>query len=79
MGHIKRSHLAAAKCATPENSSSLLDEGAKLLNPLVEQIIKFELESRNLSQLRDILIPKLLSGDITVLDDLTQAEEVDGQ
>lgn len=64
MGHIKRDALEKAEVIIPD------DEGfrqiGKLLAPLYEQIINNRIESRNLSQLRDTILPKLMSGEISV-------------
>ena len=64
MGHIKRSHLADAHCAIP--SDDLVEEGTKKLSPMIDVLIRNELESRTLGDLRDALLPKLLSGEISV-------------
>ena len=62
MGHIKRSHLAEAKCAVPCEILSNLDMIRELLGKQIEQ----RLESRTLVEIRDTLLPKLLSGDLEV-------------
>jgi len=61
MGHIKRSHLAEAKCAVPNvdlNDFNVIGE-------LIEKQIEQQLENSNLEQLRNSLLPKLLSGELS--------------
>mgnify|MGYP005847428465 CR=1 FL=1 len=64
MGHIKRSHLKEAKCAIP--TSELLEFGKQHIEPLLAQGLHLKLESRNLAELRDTLLPKLISGEIGI-------------
>lgn len=71
MGHIKRSHLAEAMCAVPD--ASLEDFG--IIGNLLEKQIKQRLESSLLNELRDTLLPKLLSGEIS-LNEVATKEEV---
>jgi len=75
MGHIKRSHLSAARCAIPGDTQ--LTVGSKVLDPLIAQMTSLDLQSRTLSQLRETLLPKLLSGELTVSEAETLTEEVD--
>jgi type I restriction enzyme, S subunit len=64
MGHIQRYHLSEAKVVVP--IAPLLERGNVIIRPLLQLIIKNKLESRNLSSIRDALLPKLLSGEIPV-------------
>lgn len=64
MGHIQRKHLSEAKALIPR--SELLDEMTVIVQPLVEQSIQKNLESKMLEKVRDALIPKLLSGELPV-------------
>ena len=48
----------------------------QLVAALRQRIIANELESFSLSQLRDTLLPKLLSGELTIPDAMAQTEEV---
>ncbi len=66
MGHIKRGHLKEAMCVVP--SPYLLEELSGIMEPIVERTIANELESRTLSQTRDLLLPKLMSCEIRVGD-----------
>lgn len=64
MGHIKRSDLDEAICLVPNIDE--LDKMTEQFNPIME---KLEINSRQiqtLENLRDTLLPKLLSGEIKV-------------
>lgn len=75
MGHIKRSALADSKVLIPEQS--VLDELTKTMQPIVDRMILNKVENRQLSNLRNALLPKLMSGeiDITKLDITNQNME----
>jgi restriction endonuclease S subunit len=62
MGHIKRHHLTDAKCVVPP--ADVLAKVGALMEPLVERMVANDLESRTITELRDILLPKLISGDL---------------
>lgn len=64
MGHIKREALENAEVIIPDEDSYL--QLGDLLAPLYEQVINNRVESRKLSQLRDSLLPKLMTGEISV-------------
>jgi type I restriction enzyme S subunit len=64
MGHIQRGHLTAAKVLIP--SRPLLDVMSSIISPLIEQLIANRIQSRTLANLRDTLLPKLLSGEISI-------------
>lgn len=61
MGHIQRRHLSTAMTICPPNEA--LEKFSLIMNPLLEQTIKNDLESRSLAQLRDTLLPKLVTGE----------------
>ena len=63
MGHIQRGHLTAAKVLVPP--PDLLKVMTRIMAPLIEQIIANRTQSSILAILRDTLLPKLLSGEIT--------------
>jgi len=64
MGHIQRHHLSeAAVLIPPHNKMKAMDAR---MSPLIEKIIANNLESRTLNELRDALLPKLLSGAVRV-------------
>ena len=62
MGHIKRHHLSEAKCAVPDLTrfAATNDTFSDLLAKRISNV----LESRSLAALRDVLLPKLISGQI---------------
>ena len=62
MGHIKREHLASAKCTIP--TDALIAKGNKLIGSLLEKQIEQRLEANTLAETRYTLLPKLLSGEI---------------
>lgn len=62
MGHIKRQHLAEAFCLVPEEQ--LISKAGESIRPLIEKMLSSRLESEELTQLRDTLLPKLLSGEL---------------
>ena len=64
MGHIKRSALADSKVLIPERA--VLDGLTKSMQPIVDQMILNKIENRQLSDLRNALFPKLMSGKIDV-------------
>lgn len=66
MGHIKRSDLSDAKVFVPSQDYYTLLNG--IITPMVDKIIALRCESRRLAQLRDTLLPKLMSGEIDVSD-----------
>ncbi|MDT8398572.1 MAG: restriction endonuclease subunit S [Pseudomonadales bacterium] len=66
MGHIQRGHLKAAMTICPPDD--VVERMGVVMAPLVEQAIQNELESRNLAQLRDTLLPKLISGELRIKD-----------
>lgn len=64
MGHIKRRDLTNAKVVIPsEREFTDLD---RLLNPIIEQMINNGIESRRLTRVRTLLLPKLLAGQINL-------------
>ena len=66
MGHIKRGELDKAKTVIPDNKN--MQRIDALMMPIFEQIIASELESRRLAELRDTLLPRLMSGELKVND-----------
>lgn len=64
MGHIKREHLASAKCAIP--TDDILLKGTELIGSPLEEQIQQRLETNTLAETRDSLLPKLLSGDLPI-------------
>ena len=64
MGHIKRGELDKAKVIIPDSDN--LTRIDALMDPIFNQIISNEIESRRLATLRDALLPKLMSGELKV-------------
>lgn len=66
MGHIKRDALEKAEVLIPSNKD--YQEIGNKLKPIYDQIINNRVESRKLVALRDTLLPKLMSGEISATD-----------
>ena len=66
MGHIQRGHLKAAMALCPPEN--VLERLGVVMAPLVAQSIHNEVESRSLAQLRDTLLPKLISGELRIAE-----------
>jgi len=64
MGHIKRSHLSESYVLVP--NSTLLGKMTTIIEPLVEKQIANKIACRTLANIRDALLPKLISGEIRV-------------
>lgn len=66
MGHIQRKHLTDARIAVaPPESMKKFDS---VIASLFDQLVSNEQQSRSLAQLRDTLLPKLISGELRVSD-----------
>lgn len=64
MGHIKRTELEKANIIIPTQDK--LSEINKIMSPIITKIIKHRVEMRKLAQLRDSLLPQLMSGDLKI-------------
>ncbi|GHU52840.1 restriction endonuclease [Clostridia bacterium] len=64
MGHIKREALERAEVLIPSETDYQTLDG--LLSPIMEQMIIVRIDSRKLTNLRDTLLPRLMSGELTV-------------
>lgn len=64
MGHIQRHHLTEAKVIIPDESDMVLLND--IMEPIVEKMIANNIESRTLAELRDTLLPKLMSSQVRV-------------
>ena len=64
MGHIKRGELDTSYAIVLDDEKMKELDG--LMSPIIEQIINNNVECRNLTTLRDTLLPKLMSGEIDV-------------
>jgi type I restriction enzyme S subunit len=74
MGHIKREHLAQAKIVIPSDGN-IVAIADKLIAPIYERIHANERESSILAGIREALLPKLLSGELRIL----QAKKMMGE
>jgi type I restriction enzyme S subunit len=70
MGHIQRHHLSSALTLVPNKEA--LDYMNRHMQSQIDKLIANDLESRTLTNLRDALLPRLLSGEIRV----KEAEEL---
>ena len=66
MGHIKRHHLSDAAVVVPDRE--VMRASDDVLGPLVQRMTATRIESRTLAELRDTLLPKLISGALRVQD-----------
>lgn len=66
MGHIKREDLAKAEVLIP--SADDYKKISAVMNPIFELITANRIEARKLAELRDELLPELMSGEIDVAD-----------
>ena len=73
--HINRSALDEVEIKLP--NSELLDELDILIRPIFEKMVQNGLEISKLEELRDALLPKLMSGEIRVDDIKLDELEVD--
>ena len=64
MGHIRRHHLTEALCVVPPDR--VISRVADTLGGLLERQVANELTRRTLVTLRDLLLPKLVSGELRV-------------
>jgi type I restriction enzyme S subunit len=64
MGHIQRHHLSDARVIVPPKN--VLQKIDNTVNPLFQKIKSNTQQIRTLTQLRDTLLPKLMSGEVRV-------------
>ncbi len=64
MGHINRKHLTEAKVFVPR--TDFLQNSCMILQSIINKMINARKESNELKQIRDTLLPKLMSGEINV-------------
>lgn len=70
MGHIKRSHLKEAKVLIPNEET--LNKMNAIMNPIVTYITNLGKQNKKLEEIRDTLLPKLMSGEIRVGEVVTE-------
>ena len=66
MGHIKREELEKAEVAIPDAAS--MERIGGILQPMYDLIISNRIENRKLAELRDTILPQLMSGEMDVSD-----------
>lgn len=66
MGHIQRHHLSEAM--TVIGSPDVMAAGDALIGPLLDRCLVNSLEARTLAATRDLLLPRLMSGELRVKD-----------
>ena len=64
MGHIKRESLENAEVLVPDDKT--YHDVSIILAPLYDQLVRNRVESRKLIALRDTLLPRLISGDLSI-------------
>ena len=64
MGHIKRGHLQETQVVVPSNE--VLHEANEVIGPIYDLFGQLMIETRKLAAMRDMLLPKLLSGEVRV-------------
>ena len=62
MGHIQRRHLGQAATVVPD--AVTLEVMNRSVQPLMDRNLALKLESRSLAAERDVLLPKLVSGEV---------------
>ena len=66
MGHIKRGELEKSEVLIP--CVEKLNQISERITPLFEKSIKCSIENRHLTELKDALLPKLMSGELKIND-----------
>lgn len=66
MGHIRRTDLEQSEVLIPDKS--LLGTIDAEVGPIMEEYVKRRVENRKLQELRDSLLPQLMSGSLAFLD-----------
>lgn len=64
MGHIKREELAKSRVLIPSPSDYM--RIGNVMKPIYDVIISNQIENRKLTILRDMFLPKLMSGEIDI-------------
>ncbi len=72
MGHIQRGHLKAATTICPPDP--IVERLGDIMAHLIDRMIHNELESRTLAQTRDLLLPRLMSGEVMVSETANEPE-----
>ena len=64
MGHIKRGHLQETPVVVSPNE--ILHEANEVIGPIYDLFGELMIEARKLAAIRDVLLPKLLAGEVRV-------------
>ena len=64
MGHIKREELDKAGVIIPDDESMIKIDS--IMTPIHQQIVANAIESRRISELRDSILPRLMSGELNI-------------
>lgn len=72
MGHIQRHHLSEAKAVLPP--AKVLEAFNPIFAPLVKSQWRRAVQSRTIAEVRDTLLPKLISGELRVTDVKSRVE-----
>lgn len=64
MGHIKREHLQEAKVVVPP--AEIVSEASRVIGVIYDLYAETQLEAQKLAEMRDYLLPRLLSGEVHV-------------
>ena len=64
MGHIQRKHLPSALVNCPSHVN--IKRFGLVFSPITDLIISNNIQNRTLAEMRDLLLPKLMSGEISV-------------
>ncbi|MFI3227990.1 MAG: restriction endonuclease subunit S [Clostridia bacterium] len=62
MGHIKRGELETSEVVIPD--SAIYVQLTNTIQPMLDLVVARRIENRKLAQLRDTLLPRLMSGEI---------------
>lgn len=64
MGHITKDHLTQSRIAIPP--IDLCNQIDKKISPILDLVVKNSKQNRELSELRDWLLPMLMNGQVTI-------------
>lgn len=68
MGHIQRGHLTESKLAIP--NLELMNRATEIIEPIIALKTKTSVESRHLAEIRDSLLPRLISGELQIPEEM---------
>jgi len=68
MGHIQRGHLTESKLAIP--NLELMNRVTEIIEPVIALKSKTSVESRHLAEIRNSLLPRLISGELQIPEEI---------